>query len=124
MKALIVDDSATMRRIIASHLNDLKVETIEAEDGFDAYNKIKVETDLDFAFVDWDMPKMNGIEFLRLMRANSKYDDVKVMMITSHSSMSDIGVALKEGANDFLMKPFDAEMIRSKFELFGIYSNN
>jgi len=70
--------------------------------------------------VDWNMPEMDGFEFLRRVRSESEYDEVRIMMVTTESEMSQVQVALEAGANEYLMKPFDREALLEKLLLLGI----
>lgn len=119
MKALIIDDSQVMRRMLASYVGEFDIESTGAEDGCDGLEKLIAQPDFDFALVDWDMPRMNGLEFVKAVREDRAYDSVKLMMVTAHTSMEDVGEALQEGADDFLMKPFSKEMVGDKLRMLG-----
>lgn len=120
MKALIIDDSRTMRRLLASYIADFTTDIYEAEDGVQALEQLQLHAPFDLVLVDWDMPRMNGLEFVKTVRADPAFADTKLMMVTSHNSMEDIGVALAEGSNDFLMKPLTGEMVVDKIRLLGL----
>ena len=120
MKALIIDDSRTMRRLLNSYVSEFSIEAVEAEDGQQALSALKEQGPVDFALVDWDMPVMNGLDFVKAVRADHAYDGMKLMMVTAHSSMDDVGQAIEQGANDFLMKPFDGPMVADKLRLLGL----
>ena len=120
MKALIIDDSRTMRRLLSSYVTEFSIETVEAEDGRQAMKRLEEEGPVEFALVDWDMPVMNGLDFVKAVRADRRFDGMKLMMVTAHSSMDDVGQALESGANDFLMKPFDGPMVADKLRLLGL----
>lgn len=120
MKALIIDDSRTMRRLLASYVAEFSIEVVEAEDGVDALEKLLRYNPFDLALVDWDMPRMNGLEFVKTVRADPTFASMKMMMVTSHSAMEDVGQALQEGANDFLMKPLTGDMVSDKLRVLGL----
>lgn len=120
MRMLIIDDSATMRNYLASIVEELGVETEQAADGEAALEVLARGRPFEAALVDWDMPRMNGIEFVRAVRTRAEFSDVKLMMVTSHNAMQDIRVALASGADDFLMKPLDPEMVGDKLRLLGL----
>lgn len=120
MKVLIIDDSRTMRRLLASYITRYTGEIIEAEDGVAALEQMARHAPVDLALVDWDMPRMNGLDFIKAVRANPTYADTKLLMVTSHNSMEDIGATLEAGANDFLMKPMTEEMVADKLRLIGV----
>jgi two-component system chemotaxis response regulator CheY len=120
MKALIIDDSRTMRRLLSSYVSVFSIETVEAGDGREALDVLGKEGPVDLALVDWDMPVMSGIDFVKGVRADRRYDGMKLMMVTAHTSMDDIGQALERGANDFLMKPFTEAMVADKLRVLGL----
>lgn len=120
MKALIIDDSRTMRRLLASYLSEFTSDIVEAEDGVHALEQLQRHAPFDVALVDWDMPRMNGLDFVKAVRANPAHAAVKLMMVTSHNSMEEVGEALGEGANDFLMKPMTGEMVIDKLRFLGV----
>ncbi len=122
MRLLIVDDSKTMRSILSTYARNLKCDTAEAEDGLDALAKLEQSDRFDAILIDWDMPRMNGIELLKIVRANPEYDSVKTMMVTAQSSYSGVTEALSLGADDYLMKPLDEEMFAEKLRLLGLVS--
>lgn len=120
MKALIIDDSRTMRRLLASYLTEFTTDIYEAEDGVQALEQLQLHAPFDLALVDWDMPKMNGLEFVKAVRADHAFDETKLLMVTSHNSMEDVGAALACGSNDFLMKPMTSEMVIDKIRMLGL----
>jgi two-component system chemotaxis response regulator CheY len=120
MKALVVDDSRAMRAILVKHLRELGFEVHEAKTGVDALMVLHRMGGAELVMVDWNMPEMDGFEFLKRVRAESQYDDVRIMMVTTESEMSQVQVALEGGANEYLMKPFDREALLEKLLLLGI----
>jgi len=124
MKILIIDDSKAMRTFLTALVQELSVDvTIEAVDGRDALDKL-IKNDprepFDIALVDWDMPRMNGLEFIQFVRRNHDYDNLKLMMVTTNNSMEKLTQALEAGANDFLMKPVTKEALAEKFQILGL----
>lgn len=107
--------------MLCSYMGALRIDTIEAGDGCDALSRLGVEEpgDINLALVDWDMPRMTGIEFLKEVRSCSEYEHMKIMMVTSHNSPEDLMKAIELGANEFLMKPFDEEMLQDKLRILG-----
>ena len=121
MRMLIIDDSSTMRRFLGAIAKELAVETEQAVDGQDALELLeRGGSRFDLALVDWDMPRMNGLQFIRALRERPQFRDLKLMMLTSHSSLQDVRVALDSGANDYLMKPVTQEMIADKLAILGL----
>lgn len=120
MRILIVDDSRTTRLILKRMLAELgHTEVVEAEHGGQALERLE-EAAPELALVDWNMPVMNGLEFVLAMREIRKYDSVKVMMVTSESSPRLIYEALKAGADEYAMKPITSEVIEDKLQLLGL----
>jgi two-component system chemotaxis response regulator CheY len=120
MRLLIVDDSKTMRTMLSSYAQALNCEVAVAEDGVAALEKLEESTDYDAILIDWDMPRMNGLELLKAIKANPALDGAKTMMVTAQSSMDRVSEALTLGADDYLMKPFDEPMVADKLRLLGI----
>jgi len=122
MRLLIVDDSRTMRTMLSSYAQALNCEVSVAEDGVVALEKLEESTDYDAILIDWDMPRMNGLDLLKAIKANPALDGAKTMMVTAQSSMDRVTEALVLGADDYLMKPFDEPMVADKLRLLGIVS--
>ena len=122
MRALVIDDSKAIRRIIGKILRDLGFEVFEAGDGKMALDKLKEIGTPDLALVDWNLPEMTGYEFLCQIRSDSRYNDLCIMMVTTESEISQMAKALEAGANEYLMKPFTKEMIAEKLEILGLTS--
>ena len=120
MKALVIDDSRTMRRIISGVLRPLGFETFEAADGREALDLMESGTRVDLACIDWNMPVMNGLEFVVAVRGNRAWQDVTLMMVTTESEHGQIVRALAAGAHEYLIKPFTPDAIRDKLQLLGL----
>jgi two-component system chemotaxis response regulator CheY len=116
-RALIVDDSKTVRLILTRLLKEVGFQDItQAGDGREALDRLG-ESKPDVALVDWNMPVMNGFEFLVEMRSHRENDQVLVVMVTTESEMSQVASALEAGANEYVMKPFTKEVIQEKLQL-------
>ena len=113
-KALVVDDSKAIRQIERKYLEELGFEVLEAENGKEALEVIKEHPDISLILLDWHMPVMNGYEFLKTLRANPQYQEIKVMMVTTENQQKSVIDAIMAGANEYLMKPFDKEMLETK----------
>ncbi len=113
MKILVVDDSSTMRRIIVNTLGGHGYDDIvEAEDGVQALSKFKGNGGIDLILTDWNMPNMNGLDFLTKVREENK--DVPIVMITTEAEKSNVLTAIKAGANNYVVKPFTPEVLKEK----------
>ena len=119
MHALIVDDSTTIRKILTAYLQKLGFDVTAAVNGRDGLDRLKAMDKADVVLVDWNMPEMDGLSFLRAVRADAHYAGLPVMMVTTNAEMSNVTEALEAGANEYIMKPFTADMIREKLELLG-----
>ncbi len=114
MKILIVDDFSTMRRIIRNILKQLGFVTVEeAEDGSVAFEKLK-GADYDFVITDWNMPNMTGLDLLKEIRANEKLKDLKILLVTAEAEKENIIQAAQAGVNDYVVKPFTADVLEQK----------
>lgn len=120
MKALIVDDSRAMRTLLRSMCQNLSYDTVEAPDGKEGLEQARRNGPLDVALVDWDMPVMNGLELVQELRADDNFSGTKIMMVTAHNSMDDVVTAIKEGADDFLMKPLTEDLFVEKMRVLGL----
>ncbi len=117
MRALVVDDSRTVRIIIANILRELGMEVIEAGNGLEALEQIERGPEMDLMLVDWNMPQMNGFDFIRTVRSRREFDAVRILMVTSESQVEQVTQALGAGANEYLMKPFNKEVLVAKLNL-------
>ncbi len=113
-KVLVVDDSKAIREIERKYLEELGFEVLEAENGEKAFKILEENSDIKLILLDWHMPVMNGYEFLLKLRSNPNWSDIKVMMITTENQQRSIIEAIMAGANEYLMKPFDKEMLEVK----------
>ena len=120
MRALVIDDSRAIRLILGQVMKKLGFEVVDAGDGQEALNKLKSDGPFDIALVDWNMPVMNGYDFVVNARKDSQYNDMRLMMVTTETEMSQVVKALEAGANEYVMKPFTKEMIAEKLTLLGL----
>jgi len=120
MKALVIDDSRTMRRIITGILTPLGFETVEAADGQEALDALERGLDVDLACVDWNMPNLDGLGFVAAVRRDRRWRDVTLMMVTTESEHGQIVRALAAGAHEYVIKPFTPDAIRDKLQLLGL----
>jgi len=120
MKALVVDDSRSMRAILSKQLRELGFTVVEVPGGTEALRSLDQEGPFDLVLLDWNMPEMDGHEVLTLIRSQEAYRSVRVMMVTTESEMSQVSVTLEAGANEYLMKPFDRDALLEKLVLLGL----
>ena len=116
---LVVDDSSIIRKVARRILEDMHFAIVEAEDGEEALKK-SAEAMPDIVLLDWNMPVMDGFEFLNKLRAMAGGDAPKVVFCTTENDIAQIARALKAGANEYIMKPFDRDIVEAKFAEAGI----
>ena len=116
IKIMIVDDFATMRKVIRNLLKKSGYESIvEAEDGVVALKELKSRK-IDFVISDWNMPNMTGIELLVAIRADADLSKTPFLMVTAESLQDNVLQAVKAGVDDYIVKPFTAEVLGEKIE--------
>lgn len=120
MRALVVDDSRAMRTILKKMMTELGFEVAEAGHGLEALERLKQIGAVDVALVDWNMPEMDGLEFVKSARDNHEYADMKVMMVSAENDMMKIARALMMGADEYAMKPVTKEIIVEKLDVMGV----
>lgn len=118
-RCLIVDDSRIIRRVASRIVEDLGFEAEEADSGEKALKASNIRMP-DVAIVDRDMPEMNGLSFLKELRKTAAGRQVVTIFCNVGGEPEDIREALETGADEYIMKPFDSEIIRAKFLLLGI----
>jgi two-component system chemotaxis response regulator CheY len=120
MLALVIDDSRAVRLIIGKILREVGIEVVEACDGRQALERMTEYPDVGLILVDWNMPQMDGLEYIRAVRSQPDYDPVRIMMVTSEAEQDQVLRALQAGANEYLMKPFTKEVLIAKLSLLDI----
>ena len=116
IKILIVDDITSMRKIVTDSLFQIGyTNLIEAKDGETALKTLKLNN-IDLILCDWNMPKMSGIELLKTLRKDEKLKDTPFIMITAEGRKENILEAIKEGVNNYIVKPFNTEALKTKIE--------
>ena len=123
MKALTVDDSPTIRHIVAKTLKPLGFEVFQAGDGLEALKVIEEHGKMDLIVLDWNMPNMDGYEFLVEVRKREDLADMKIMVLTTENQRHFIIKAIMAGANEYLMKPFSSDMLIEKVKLLFDINN-
>ncbi len=116
---LVVDDSSVIRKVARRILEGLEFQILEAEDGEQALQACRNQLP-EAILLDWNMPKMDGYEFLRSLRRLPGGDTPKVVFCTTENDVAHIARALHAGANEYIMKPFDKEIVEAKFQEVGL----
>ena len=120
MHALIVDDSTTIRKILTAYLQKLGFDVTAAVNGRDGLDRLKAMEKADVVLVDWNMPEMDGISCLKALRAMNLEPRPLVVMCTTENSVSKIREALEAGADEYIMKPYDREVLLDKLAQVGL----
>ena len=120
MRALVIDDSRAMRRIVTQTLVGLGFEVRDAGHGGEALDVLNEGWVPDLCTIDWNMPVMDGLQFVSAVRSNPAWRSVTLMMVTSESEHGQIVRALAAGAHEYVIKPFTADAIRDKLALLGL----
>jgi two-component system chemotaxis response regulator CheY len=116
---LVVDDSRVIRKVACRILSDLNFATGEAEDGVSALAACRAQMP-ELILLDWNMPNMNGIEFLKSLRSEKGGDHPIVVFCTTENDIAHISEALGAGADEYIMKPFDRDIIQAKLAEVGL----
>lgn len=120
-KALVVDDSKAIRMILARILRELGYEVLEAANGNEALRTVEAEKPaMSLVLADWNMPELNGLELLKCLRQDPALASLAVVMVTTETEIENMTAALEAGANEYVMKPFNKEMLVEKLQLAGI----
>lgn len=115
MKLLVVDDSSTMRRIIKNTLARLGYKNVlEGADGVEGWEQMDTNPDIDMLITDWNMPEMNGLELVKKVRADERFVDTPIIMVTTEGGKAEVITALKAGVNNYIVKPFTPQVLKEK----------
>ena len=120
MRALVIDDSRAVRMIIGNILREAGMDVLEAGDGQQGVDQLDENPDIELILVDWNMPVMNGYEFIQAVRAQQIYDHIRIMMVTTEAESEQVTKALNAGANEYLMKPFTKEVLIAKLSMLDV----
>ena len=115
LKLLVVDDSSTMRRIIKNTLSRLGYEDVlEGEDGLQGWAALNENPNVGMLITDWNMPEMNGLELVKKVRADARFADLPIIMVTTEGGKAEVITALKAGVNNYIVKPFTPQVLKEK----------
>jgi len=123
VRALVIDDSRAMRTILSKMLVSIGFDVEQASDGKEALSKLDASQPFELALVDWNMPVMNGYEFVQAVRAESSWDTMQLMMVTTETETDQVVKALEAGANEYVMKPFTKDVILEKLDILGLQAS-
>jgi two-component system, chemotaxis family, chemotaxis protein CheY len=115
LKLLVVDDSSTMRRIIKNTLARLGYkDVLEGADGVEGWEQMDSNPDIEMLITDWNMPEMNGLELVKKVRADERFKDLPIIMVTTEGGKAEVITALKAGVNNYIVKPFTPQVLKEK----------
>jgi two-component system chemotaxis response regulator CheY len=121
MRALVIDDSRAMRMLLKTVLQPMGYTVIEAGNGQEGLDRLKANGGpFELGLVDWNMPVMNGLEFVQAARGDRANDAMKLVMVTTEVETSQITRALEAGANEYVMKPFTREALQEKLAMLNV----
>ncbi|GAB47520.1 response regulator [Mobilicoccus pelagius] len=120
MRALVIDDSRAMRTILTRMMENLDFEVEAVADGRQAVDAVERGPLPDVCLIDWNMPVMNGLEFIVEIRKNRAWRDITLMMVTTEAEQANIVRALAAGAHEYVIKPFTPEVIEDKLTMLGL----
>jgi two-component system chemotaxis response regulator CheY len=118
-RALVVDDSSAMRAVLRVILKQSGFEVVEARNGSDGMQSLRRNGPVHLALIDWNMPEMGGLEMLHVIRSDHSLDSMRVMMVTTETDLDQVQKALGCGADEYVMKPFNRDIIVDKLQLLG-----
>ena len=120
-KAIVIDDSRAIRKILGQTVRDLGFEVCEAANGREALERLEeVGAPVRLMLVDWNMPVMNGLEFVVKVRGDERFQSSLLVMVTTETAVDQMVKALDAGANEYIMKPFTKEVITDKLRILGV----
>jgi two-component system, chemotaxis family, chemotaxis protein CheY len=121
MKAMVVDDSRAIRLILSRTLSELGFEVCQAASGNEALSMLAARSgELSLVLVDWNMPGISGLDFVRQARCDEATASIPLVMVTTETEIEQMVTALEAGANEYIMKPFTKEIIADKLRLLGL----
>jgi two-component system chemotaxis response regulator CheY len=121
MRAMVIDDSRAMRMILKRIITKINFEVVEAGDGKEALDLLATMTEVpELALIDWNMPNMNGLEFVTHARADPRLREMTLVMVTTESEQGQIVRALAAGAHEYVIKPFTEGAMIEKLALLGL----
>ncbi|MCY2983312.1 MAG: response regulator [Planctomycetota bacterium] len=120
MRALVIDDDPEILLIISSILTRFGYEVITASDGQEGLDRLTEFGPPDVILVDWIMPVMNGLEFVKFVRKKPMFDGLPIIMVTTELEMSQLALTFDAGVSEYIMKPFEPIMIQEKLKMVGV----
>lgn len=123
MQALVIDDSRAVRMIVGNILRKQGYHVFDAGNGQEGLEKLQANPDISLVLVDWNMPVMDGLEFIQAVRRERSWDAVRLVMVTTETESEQVQRAISAGANEYVMKPFTPEVLVAKLSLLGAFED-
>jgi two-component system, chemotaxis family, chemotaxis protein CheY len=121
MQALVIDDSRAVRLLIGNILREQGYDVVAAGHGQEGLERLQENSEIRLVLVDWNMPVMDGLEFIQAVRKVRTWDEVRLVMVTTETESEQVQRAITAGANEYVMKPFTAEVLIAKLSLLGAF---
>jgi len=123
MQALVIDDSRAVRLLVGNILRDQGYFVYDAGHGQEGLEKLRDNPEIGLVLVDWNMPVMDGLEFIQTVRRERAWDSVRIVMVTTETESEQVQRAINAGANEYVMKPFAPEVLVAKLSLLGAFED-
>jgi two-component system chemotaxis response regulator CheY len=123
MQALVIDDSGAVRLLVSSILREQGFDVCDAAHGQEGLQKLQENAEIRLVLVDWNMPVMDGLEFIQIVRSQREWNDVQIVMVTTETECQQVERAMSAGANEYVMKPFTPEVLVAKLSLLGAFED-
>lgn len=120
-EALVIDDSRAVRMIVGNILREQGFEVIDAVHGQDGLERLRENPEISLVLVDWNMPVMDGLQFIQAVRSVPAWDSIQLVMVTTETEAEQVQRAMNAGANEYVMKPFTPEVLVAKLSLLGAF---
>jgi len=121
MRALVIDDSRAVRAFIRPILREMNLDVVEAGNGQEGLERLRDFPDIDLVLVDWNMPVMDGLEFIQIVRADRANDPLRIVMVTTETESEQMNRAMAAGANEYVMKPFTKDVLVAKLSMLDVF---
>lgn len=121
MQALVIDDSRAVRLLVGNILRTQGFDVVAASHGQEGLERLEENPEIRLVLVDWNMPVMDGLEFILAVRKVRAWDEVQLVMVTTETESEQVQRAMTAGANEYVMKPFTAEVLVAKLSLLGVF---
>ena len=123
MQALVIDDSRAVRLLVGNLLREQGFQVFEAGHGREGLEQLQTNPEISLILVDWNMPVMDGLEFIQAVRQRHTWDSVRIVMVTTETESEQVQRAMTAGADEYVMKPFTAEVLIAKLSLLGAFED-